>query len=82
MSVRRRCSLQRQFDAFVLVTPVLDTLVSDTLVSDTLVSDTLVSTLVLDTPALVPFHANPFANPLLSLSIFPVPSSTSHLELL
>ncbi|KAK7441234.1 hypothetical protein VKT23_016713 [Stygiomarasmius scandens] len=68
MSVRRRCSLQRQFDAFVLVTPVLDTLVSDTLVSDT--------------PALVPFHANPFANPLLSLSIFPVPSSTSHLELL
>ncbi|KAK7433719.1 hypothetical protein VKT23_019959 [Stygiomarasmius scandens] len=73
MSVRRRCSLQRQFDAFVLVTPVLDTLVSDTLVSDTL---------VLDTPALVPFHANPFANPLLSLSIFPVPSSTSHLELL
>ncbi|KAK7433696.1 hypothetical protein VKT23_020614 [Stygiomarasmius scandens] len=78
MSVRRRCSLQRQFDAFVLVTPVLDTLVSDTLVSDTLVSDTL----VLDTPALVPFHANPFANPLLSLSIFPVPSSTSHLELL
>ncbi|KAK7442283.1 hypothetical protein VKT23_016255 [Stygiomarasmius scandens] len=51
MSIHHRCSLQRQFDAFVLVTPVLDTLVSDTL--------------ILDTPALVPFHDNLFANPLL-----------------